>query len=333
MDFNQIISKKVSFQPNAWSAIEGETSIGDVIKSIKRGKYQKEINLLRSYLKNNDIDKYSIHKKRLPGVTFCARFDGKRRKEFLSEYHKVMVIDIDKLTIQELDRVKNVLTNDKFVFSFWTSPSEKGIKGLVFLDYDFVIEVSSIDQSHKWAFDQLTFYFKNTYNIDLDISGSDTTRLCFLSYDPELVFKETITPFAVKKDETGIFQKDKIEKDISKKEIKIDYVSSVDVLMNPKGKNDQRNKRTIIKIIKYLKKNKLSITSTYDEWYRVAYAIANSFTHDIGEKFYLSLCELDGASYDEHQSKNMLLYCYHNTEGNIMFSTLTYMAQKKGFKI
>ena len=35
MDIREIISKKVSFQPNAWSSIEKEISIEQVIKDIK----------------------------------------------------------------------------------------------------------------------------------------------------------------------------------------------------------------------------------------------------------------------------------------------------------
>ena len=99
MSLEAIISKKVSFQPNAWSSIEKEISIGEVIKDIKRGKYAKEVNRLRAYLRNNEKEKYDIHKKRLPGVTFCANFNGGRKKELINSYNHLIVLDIDKLDL------------------------------------------------------------------------------------------------------------------------------------------------------------------------------------------------------------------------------------------
>ena len=90
---------------------------------------------------------------------------------------------------------------------------------------------------------------------------------------------------------------------------------------------------TIEKIIKYLKKNNKSITVTYTDWFRVALAIANSFTHEVGQKYYLQLCELDGDNYDEYKSKYLLDYCYANRKlGKIGFPTIVYLAKQAGFK-
>ncbi|MBW8049946.1 MAG: hypothetical protein FVQ77_06335 [Cytophagales bacterium] len=333
MDIKGIISKKVSFQPNAWSSIEKEISIEEVIKDTKRGRYAEEVNKLRWYLHNDEKDKYDIHKKRLPGVTFCANFNGNRKKELIRTYHNLVVLDIDKLENKELRRVKNLLENDKYAFTFWVSPSEYGIKGLIYLEYKFEIKKYGIDLAHRHAFEQITEYFKDKYSIDLDTSGSDTTRLCFLSYDSDLLFKTSIIPFPIvepNEDTSPLFNQPSEPK---KKVTKIRYSSSKDVLNNPKGKNNQRDRRTLVNIIKFLKKENISITSTYENWYRVAYAIANSFTHDIGEKYFLSLCELDGVNHDENQSKNMLLYCYQNSNGNIKFKTIVFLATIKGYKI
>ena len=332
MEIGDIISKKVSFQSNAWSSLETEVSIGEVIKNIKHGKYSFEVDKLRYFLRNNEKEKYDIYKKRLPGVTFCANFEKTRKKEHLKEYHSIVVIDIDKLEKEELLRVKEILKNDNFVFTYWLSPSEKGIKGLVYLKYEFDISQLGIDSSHKIAFQQLTDYFDENFSIYLDTSGSDTTRLCFLSYDPELIFKNEITPFIVELKEDIIIEKD-VNNPPKRNPLKIKYLNAKDTLYNPKGKNNQKDKKTIIKIIKYLKDNNLSITNSYEEWYRVAFAVANTFTYDIGEKFYLNLCVLDGSRYDEIQSRNMLLYCYNNNKKSINFNTITFLAKDKGFKI
>ncbi len=333
VDIAEVISKQISFQPNAWSPIQKEVSIGEVIKDIKRGKYVEEVSRLRAYLHNGEKEKYDIYKKRLPGVTFCANFNGSRKKELISTYHRLVVLDIDKLDNEELHRVKNVLAEDDYVFTFWLSPSENGVKGLISLEYHFDIGKSGVDIAHKCAFEQLTTYFKEKHSIDLDTSGSDTTRLCFLSFDSDLLFKSEIISFPIEKPKAEIVSLFDESKEPKQKAAKLRYSGSKDILLNPKGKNNQKDRKTLINIIKYLKKKNTSITSTYEDWYRVAYAIANSFTHDMGEKYFLSLCELDGANHDEIQSKNMLMYCYENSKGNIKFKTIVFLATEKGFKI
>lgn len=331
MDYKDIISKQISWQPNAWSPLEKEVPIAETIKEIKRGKYIGSINSLRNLLGSGDKEKYDINKKRLPAVTFCASFEGKRKKERLKTYNKLIVIDIDKLDSIELERIKQILTNEDFVFSFWVSPSNSGLKGLVALEFNK--EIVNIDVCHKIAFVQLSNYFKNNYQVELDSSGSDTTRLCFLSSDIDLVFKTNIKVFLVDLHERklDLSSLPEVKKEKPKKEII--YTGSKDILLNPAGKNNYRDKKTIQKIIKFLKKNTLSITENYEDWYRVAYAIANSFTHDIGEKYYLQICEQDGGRHDESQSRNMLLYCYQNSHGDISFKTLVYMAVNKGYII
>ena len=336
MEIIDVISKKVSFQPNAWSYIEKVISIEEVIKDIKRGKYAAEVTMLRNFLKNNDVEKYDIFKKRLPGVTFCGSFNKARKKEYIESYNNLIVIDIDKLDAKEFQRIKDILKNDDYVFTYWVSPSENGIKGLIYLSYQYNISEEGIDKAHKCAFQQITSYFKDKYSIDLDISGSDTTRLCFLSYDPNLVFKTKIVPFEVNESVAPISVQNNSAyqpNNNKKQEIKLQYLNSKDILNNPKGKNAQRDKKMMVKIIKYLSSINISITDSYESWYRVAYAIASSFTHNLGEKYYLSLCKLDGIKHDETQSKNMLLYCYQNNKGIITFNTIVFLAQSKGFKI
>lgn len=331
MDFQDIISKQISWQPNAWSPLDKEVSIADTIKEIKRGKYIENINMLRKLLDSGNKEKYDINKKRLPAVTFCGSFEGVRRKEKLKTYNKLIVIDIDMLNNEELEKIKRVLSEEDFVFSFWVSPSNNGLKGLVALEFNK--EVIDIDVSHKIAFVQLSNYFKSNYQVELDSSGSDTTRLCFLSSDKELIFKTNIKTFPVDLHEKKLNPSLLPEVKKAKPQKEINYTGAKDILLNPAGKNNYRDKKTVQKIIKFLKKNKLSITENYENWYRIAYAIANSFTHDIGEKYYLQICEQDGGRYDEFQSKHMLLYCYQNSHGAISFKTLVYMAVKKGYII
>lgn len=73
---------------------------------------------------------------------------------------------------------KDCFQNDCYVFASWESPSKNGLKGLVLLDFDFPLN-NNIDLAHKSAFFKLYNYFKENYNVEIDVSGSDITRLCF----------------------------------------------------------------------------------------------------------------------------------------------------------
>lgn len=327
MDIAVILNKKVSLQADTWAKIDQEVPIGDMLKEIRSDKYAQKINFLRKLLNQGNQEAYGIHKKTLPCVTVCATFNGDRKKDNIKEYNYLIVLDIDKLVTEEFQRVKQVFQSNNYVFSFWESPSGNGLKGLVAIAYDFPISPANLDQAHKSAFKKLSDYFNSEYNIELDESGSDTTRLCFLSYDPGIVIKDQITGFGVK--EADLI--DSIRKSSGEQGSVKAYKRSRDTLFNPLNKNKALNRKTMQSIIKYLEKRQISITASYDEWYKVAYAIADTFTYDIGEKYFLGLCKLDGAKYHEENCRNMLKYSYGNRTGQLTFSTIIYFANQKGY--
>ncbi len=324
----KILQKKVSFQKSARATLGAELTIEKVFLDIKKGIYKSQINTLRHFLKTGKKETYDMHKKKLPGVTFCGTFKGKRRREYLESYNELIVIDIDKLAPEQLMKVKKMLGNDNHVFAFWDSPSKGGVKGLVKIKYNFNYQERGIEITHKYAFKKLVDYFSNNYDIELDESGSDTTRLCFLSSDENLVLKDSYDNFEINEiaDDTSTIRKNAEKTPI------IHTIQKGGQKNNPEGRNLPQDRATMQSIIKYLSNRNLSITGDYESWYRVGFALANTFTHNIGEKYFLTLCRLDGSLHDEIASRNMLDYCYRNTRGDIGFSTIYFLASKLGFK-
>jgi hypothetical protein len=213
VESSNILTKQTSFQNNAFLPISKVLTIGEILNSIKSNYLKDRVTKLRELYLQENKQEYSAEKLQLPAVTFCATFDKERKKENLIEYNNLIVIDIDKLSKEQIVEYEQKLTNDKFVLSFWRSPSDYGIKGLVKLDYNF--ELNDIDLAHKSAFYKLYNYFEVTYNIELDKSGSDTTRLCFLSYDINLILKDTIFGFPV--NEIDLKENNTISKKLSSK--------------------------------------------------------------------------------------------------------------------
>lgn len=323
----EILNKKVSYLDHFSSEVIKEETLGSILNQIKSKKLLVVTNALRALRSKGNLSDYNKNKKNLPAVTFCGFFSPKRSGDHLKEYNYLMVLDIDKLDENEVLRVKDVLVKDKYVFSFWESPSGNGIKGLVSLKYLFDIQKGNEDRAHKIAFKALDNYFTENYGVHIDASGCDITRLCFLSCDQALVLKEVICPFEVEADELALIDKT----GAPSQQAASANAGIKDFLENPVGKNNSHFRKTIADIIKYLTAKQLSITHDYDSWYRVAFAIAESFTYSVGEKYYLALSRLDTGKFNEIKCKQMLQSCYVKSKHKIGFKTIIRLATEKGF--
>jgi hypothetical protein len=327
MELKELLALKVSYQDHFWSEIK-ETTLFSVLNEIKGKKHFDYTSFLREFYFKGDKENYGIHKRKLPVVTFCGTYKNERSKEFLDKYNQLIVLDIDKLGREELQRIKQALAKDDHVFSYWESPSKDGIKGLIHLHYDFDILSFGVDNSHKIAFNQIVKYFDDIHDIKLDKSGNDVTRLCFISCDEKLVLKDNIKSFLI--DYNPLLAV--VKKTRSPRLSIIEKSTSKDKLFNPFGKNNAYNRKTVKDIINFLSKSSLSITHSYEEWIRVAFAISNSFTYDVGIKYFVELCKLDKEKFNENECIALLTNCYQNSRGEISFNSLIHFASDKGFK-
>ena len=157
-----------------------------VLDAIKEGRWKDLIEKIRSC---EDKDTRNELKKSLPCATFSGTFNHRRREKNIKKYSQLMVIDIDNLSPNELKKFKYSLKQDPFVISFFESPS-RGLKALV--------EVNSELEDHKnTAFPYVQEYFKDAHGITIDKSGKDVSRLCYVSYDPELYYTKDYDIFDI----------------------------------------------------------------------------------------------------------------------------------------
>ncbi len=329
VDVNSIIDRKVSFQKDTWSTISKEISISEILNEISSTKYESIIDRLRKLIENGHIDAYKAEKLRLPAVTFCATFNEQRKKEHIKEYNFIIVIDIDKLDQNKLRSYFEFLASDEYIFALWISPSNSGIKGLVALNYDF--ELTDIDYNHKIAFLKLKDYFFEKYEIILDSSGNDTTRLCYVTCDQSLLLKSEISTFKISKNDTDdkYLARFENENKISLRKIKIAEKKSA--FFNPNGRNKNIDRKMIKEYIHFLSKKRISIAEEYEDRYRIAYAIANSFTYDIGKKYFIDICKINKEKMNEDKYIKLLDYCYENNTGWIKFDFVTSKLKDSGY--
>lgn len=324
----------VSFYRNMKSHVAECMIISRIMRGICSDYYKDAVQRLRSLKKQGDINAANEIKCCLHAVTFCGIYEGRRKADLCKRYNNLMVIDIDKLNDEEMERVKTCLEQDDYVAAFWISPSGNGWKGLVGLEYKGG-ENENLISKHHTAFIQLQGYLKNGYNIELDSSGKDITRLCFMSWCPELIVKPVSNRFMVDLDKQKVCKHAGIQRE-EMPELRIMHVSqhiNWNLLDGKKYefKTENWNRKVADRLYKYLKKNGISITTSYEDWVRVAFAIAGTFHPVYGRRLFMRLCELDGALHDEVKSEKLIFSAYMNRSGNCDFGTILFLASKKGF--
>ncbi len=170
----------------------------EALNSIRIGVYKKQIDAIRRLYINGD-KRYQTMKKQLPSFLFSGQLYDTRYKFDVCGYTSLLVVDIDKL--ENIEEVKTLLKSDAHVLSLWLSPTGNGLKVLLLLKYN-----KSYSKVDTWiihehcAFPQVEKYFATKYNIHIDATGADITRLCFVSSDPNIHLKQEFEPFVVNLD-------------------------------------------------------------------------------------------------------------------------------------
>lgn len=287
-----------------------------MLKSFREGDFKPLIEKARKLYSNNEFERYTLLKNTLPAVTFSGTFSPSRTAGNLATYSSLIVLDVDKAGA-DLNRIKELLSKDQYILAVWLSPSGDGLK--------FLIMIENHEDQHKTAYKAATIYYKEKYEISVDTSGSDVSRLCFVSYDPDIKVNVNYKVF----DQLHLVA-EKVEKIINNEK---NLYSRTPSLLKEKLPNDELSKLTYKKIYHFLNKRGLSITESYESWVRVAFALSNSFNPHLGTQYFLELCRLDGANHDENQCEKLIHSCYQKGSSQSSFATLLYLAKEKGFDI
>lgn len=308
-----------------------EISISRVLGGIRSDAFKDIVLEVRKY-KPTNIELSKKYKSTLPAVTFCGTFMEKRNLESCVHYNNVMVIDIDHIDDNRMDLYAQYLAADPYIAAYWRSPSGDGYKGLVHLQYDEEVEKLEIKDRHKVAFRHLLKYLLAQYGIELDDSGSDIPRLCYMCWDPDLQVKDEAESFYVKGEELDEFKHYDGERKAKapRPTVELDWNQIV-------GKADyplsNHYRFVLSNICKKLVKRNASITDNYANWVKVAFAIASNIHPVKGKELFLKLCRLDGDRHDEQKSERLIFEAYAKTNHEVGFGTIIYLAREKGLNI
>ncbi|NCA76150.1 MAG: virulence-associated E family protein [Alphaproteobacteria bacterium] len=226
---------KVSIFRNFNQVVEN-LDISVILEQIRSGKYKSRVLALRELLRQGKTEEYNDAKRSLPAFTPSGLFEGGRKLEYLKEYSGLIILDIDKLTQDQLIATRSSVEEIPNTHACFISPSGKGLKILV--------KVFSRPVYHKVVFSQVkSFYEEQLRNKDqdstvqIDPSGKDITRLCFVSWD-EMLY---LNPSA------AIFKP---------------YINMVE--------------DDLEKLVSQIESRQIDLTSKYEDWVKIGFALTDA---------------------------------------------------------
>jgi hypothetical protein len=119
-------------------------------------------------------------KQQFPGVTWSGTFSN-RANDALVAHSGLLCADLDSLN-GTLDDVRGKLEKSPYVWVLFSSPGGDGLKA--------VFRVYPDAAKHLGSYRAIERHVRELTGVQIDEKCKDTARLCFLSYDPELVHNE-----------------------------------------------------------------------------------------------------------------------------------------------
>lgn len=171
-----------------------EVSIEQVFQMITRNENLKAL----TEQVRNSADIRAAKASWLPYVTPCGTFAYRSCKNFISPSHLV-IVDVDGLcSHQEAVEMRRMLYDDPLLQPVLTfiSPSGLGVKAFVPCHYSSTTDdAKNITENMSWAMRYVAMAYSTVTTVSfgtkskVDFSGKDLVRSCFLSYDPEALFR------------------------------------------------------------------------------------------------------------------------------------------------
>ena len=165
--------------------ISSHTTAAEIIADIQRGKWAKQIAALRSAT-GDDADKL---KKLLLAILWAGKFTT-RKNDGIEIFSGYLCADIDHVA-ERIAELHDIARNDPHVVACFVSPGGKGIKIV------FAVPIAADAKQHHQNFVAVRAHVARRYNAEIDPSGKDVARLCFVSHDPAAFYNAAAVPLDV----------------------------------------------------------------------------------------------------------------------------------------
>ena len=167
----------------------GNMPLFTILDDILCGKYEVPVNLHRAALQAGDTSTAERIKKALPAFTVSATYRNARRIEQLTGYNPLQILDIDNLDPADISRLRKQVNDAPYTVCSFLSPGARGLKIIAYTAVDIELH----PRNHRAIYNTLKEWYTDLLKVEIDASGSDAGRLCFVSYDPELYLSPRFT--------------------------------------------------------------------------------------------------------------------------------------------
>ena len=169
--------------------------LGAVLEGVKSGKWRVQVDKARAKIPKAEAA-YRAAKAALTGVAFGGVFSPTRGNANLSAHSGVLVLDFDHL--ENAAALRELAALNPSTLAAFLSPSREGFKVLVALS-----PVPADADEHEAAWRDVSSTYAEALGEEVDESGKDVSRLCFVSYDSDAYIADVanVTPFAWEADE------------------------------------------------------------------------------------------------------------------------------------
>lgn len=160
------------------------------VEEIRQLNAKKNDSYITKKEKEEIDERIKIIKRNLPAIipsAIISTRDGNIKPEDkIIKLTGLLHVDIDNYQ-GDLNELKNRLAGDKYIYLAFISPSGRGIKIFTRVQYNNEGVKNQIDEFHLYI-NEFIAYIESKYNVTCDKSARDITRLCFLSYDKDLIY-------------------------------------------------------------------------------------------------------------------------------------------------
>lgn len=180
-----------------FTAVSGETTLTDVIESIRNGKCSGVVKEIEALVRDEKIKQADELKKRLPFYTATGNYRGRRLAYDLIRYNPVILIDVDGVADRLVEPTRALIEKGSDVLASFLTPKRHGFKIFVFLRTAYAeklrgiylsspqVTYDALEEFHARMYEASRAYIETLIGLPVDGSGKDISRGFFSSYDPQ----------------------------------------------------------------------------------------------------------------------------------------------------
>jgi putative DNA primase/helicase len=273
------------------SSLFNTVSLESIVNEIRNASLKSITEECQKLYVSNPVS-YKLLKKTLPCVAFSGTFKTSVININIDVFSGLMVVDIDKTDVAQTRLLLESMPSCVVCFA---SPSGAGVKAVM----NIGISTTAAEYSNK--FEKLTIYLAEK-GINLDPTGKDVKRACFLCYDPDVYFNYQVEVL-----------------DLSNISLPVKAIVSLTDKENPPP--HPARIESALAFCNYL----------YETWSKAAAAIGYDLDYDIGFDLFHRWSQKDQNYQSEQDCRDAFDSYKHSTDAPVTCGTIFHMAHEQGW--